>query len=289
MDQAIETLQFCSFFWLLLIFGILHVAGRIISSQRPEGDMYAARVAYGVFLAYAVLGLGHFGFADLSTVAAVLIRALLFAGIIFSATCCVMPPYLVLRDRHRVHQRRIEQLRADRERRKSQEERDRVQREAQRHDAQRRRVFEEADRKQRAEAEVRLRAEQQQRAQAKLRIAQACARCELLFSLYKADIQPRFTRKMLDDFMRKYMQEREGAGIVEKRADELCAIMERHREILKGKSQPMTIDQLATWFLDEKKRIEALAIDDELKDDHLAHLHIRYAELSQQILEKLNP
>lgn len=289
MDTAINVLQRSSVTSLLWILCILTFAARIILCRRPDGCDYAARIGYGVFLAYAFLGLLHFGFGDLSRVAAVLLRALLYAAITFSATGCVIPVYLLLRDCYRTSRRRSEQRRIDRKRRQEQQERDRTQTEAHIQEAQRRRVFEEAERTRKADAESQKRAQQKQREQEKVRIAQACARCELQFNLHRADIQPRFTRKMLDDFMRKYMHDGQPVETVEKRADELCALMERHREILKGRAQPMTLDELAKWFLDEKQRIEALQLDEELKDDHLAHLHIRYAELSQEILEKLNP
>jgi hypothetical protein len=289
MDNAIDVLQKSNFMSLLFILCILIFVARVISSQRPEGLEYAARVGYGVFLAYAILALLHFGFGNLTRVGLVLIRALLFAGIAFGAVSCVMPIYLLVRDSYRVGCQKRDRQRADIKRRKEQEEENRLRQERETRDWERRRVQEDADRVRRHEAEAQQRAEQKRREQEKVRIAQACARCELQFNLHKADIQPRFTRRMLDDFMKKYMREGQAAETVEKRADELCSLMERHREILKGRAEPMTLDQLAEWFLDEKKRIEALHLDDELKDDHLAHLNIRYAELSQQILEKLNP
>ena len=118
---------------------------------------------------------------------------------------------------------------------------------------------------------------------------EARSQCELLFNLHQADIAKRFTRKMFDDYMTKYMADTEDADIVERRGRELREIIEKSLEQTGGRAKPTSIDQLATWFLDEKKRIESLPIDEELKEDHLAHLNIRYAELSQQILEQIRP
>ena len=117
----------------------------------------------------------------------------------------------------------------------------------------------------------------------------ARARCELLFNLYIPDMAGRFNRAMFDSFMNAYMSDAEPPDVVERRTEELCGIMEKHREAVKGSAKPASIDQLATWFLDEKKRIELLPLDDDIKDEHLAHLNIRYSELSQEILEKMKP
>jgi len=125
--------------------------------------------------------------------------------------------------------------------------------------------------------------------QAAQRRQEARSQCELLFNLHSADIANRFTRKMFDDYMAKYMSDAEDADTVERRGVQLRDIIEQCSEQTTGCAKPGTIDQLATWFLDEKKRIETLPLDEELKEEHLAHLNIRYSELSQQILEKIRP
>jgi hypothetical protein len=47
--------------------------------------------------------------------------------------------------------------------------------------------------------------------------------------------------------------------------------------------------ELANWFVAERDRIAAMTIDDELKEEHLVYLNVRYSELSNQLLQKLEP
>jgi hypothetical protein len=289
MSQAVETLQFTDFFPLLFLLCILILAGNAIASRTPDAHIYAARAGYAVFLGYAVVALMHFGSADPSLIAAVLIRALMLAGIAVGASCCTMPVFIVARNKQRELQRRAEQGHHDRQRQRRDEENERLKREAELRDAERRRIQGEADAKYRAEAEAQQRVEQERRQKEKTRVAQACSRCELLFSLYRADIESRFSRDMLDDFMKKYMHEGVPAETVERRADELCAIMERHREIVKGKAQPTTIADLAKWFTDQQQFIEQSPAPADMKENQLIMLSMRYEKLFEEIMRKAQP
>lgn len=289
MDETVEAVQFAEFFPLLFVLCILIFAGNAMSNRTPEGYAYGARAGYAVFLGYAILALLHFGFSDLSMVAVVLIRALMLAGIAVGATCCVMPAFLIVRDKQRELLRRAEQRRLARESRKSYESNERLRRESELRDAERRRIQAEADTKFRAETEARQRIEQERREKEKVKIAQACSRCELLFNLYNADIASRFTRDMLDDFMKKYMHDGVAAETVEQRADELCAIMERHREIVKGKAQPTTVADLAKWFTDQQQLIEQSPAPAEVKDNQVVMLSMRYEKLFEDIMRKAQP
>lgn len=118
---------------------------------------------------------------------------------------------------------------------------------------------------------------------------EARSQCELLFNLHEADINRRFNRQMLNDYMSRYMGDSEPSDVVERRAKELRALIEKHREAVGLGDRPKSIDQLARWFLEEKGRIEALPLDEDLREEHLAMLQIRYAELSQEILETARP
>lgn len=285
----IDSLQSCDFFSLLFLLCILILAGNTIASRSPDAQRYAARAGYAVFLAYAVLALLHFGFSNPSMIAAVLIRALMLAGIAVGATCCIMPAFLIVRDKQRQLVDNAERRRSERERQKNYAANERVRRETDLRDAERRRIQADADAKYRADTEARQRVEQDRREKEKARIAQACSRCELLFSLYKADIESRFTRQMLDDFMKKYMHDGVSAETVQQRADELCAIMERHRETVKGKVQPTTIADLAKWFSEQQQLIQDSAAPADVKDNQLVMLGMRYEKLFEDIMRKAQP
>ncbi|HUY89224.1 MAG TPA: hypothetical protein VMV10_10855 [Pirellulales bacterium] len=132
-------------------------------------------------------------------------------------------------------------------------------------------------------------AEQQRRRDAdQRRRSETRSQCELLFNLHSADIANRFTRKMFDDYMAKYMSDAEDADTVERRGRELSDLIQRHRQQATGEV-PTSLTELAAWFLEEKTRIEGLPLDEEFEEEHLAHLNIRYSELSQGILEKIKP
>ena len=132
-------------------------------------------------------------------------------------------------------------------------------------------------------------ARQLQMEQDSARRREARARCELLYSLHKFDIQDRFKRASLDEYMQKYMNDNEPPEAVERRAVELKAVIEKHCELKGISEKPQSIDQLALWFIDEKTRIEALPLDETMRATHIAHLNMRYAELSQEILESIRP
>lgn len=137
-------------------------------------------------------------------------------------------------------------------------------------------------------AEQRATAERLER-ELRRRRMDARAKCELFFNRCRTEIIARFTKKHLLDFMTRYMNDSEPADVVERRADELCTIMQHHRESLKANAQPTTIGDLASWFLQEKDSIESLPLDEEMKEEHLVHLNIRYSDLSQEILERMKP
>ena len=131
--------------------------------------------------------------------------------------------------------------------------------------------------------------EERTRQEANARRKEARSKCELCFNLHEADIKDRFSRQMLQEYMTKYMGDSETPETVERRAEELRALIDGHREAVGLGDRPQSIDQLARWYLEEKGRIEALPLDAGLRDEHLAQLEIRYADLSQEILEKARP
>lgn len=127
------------------------------------------------------------------------------------------------------------------------------------------------------------------RRNAQQRRVDARASCELLYNLHEADIRDRFNREALDRYMQKYMSDEETAETVERRGEELQGLIEKHCEVKGIVDDPQSIDDLAQWFIDEKNRIELLPLDERMRASHLAHLNMRYAELSQEILEKVRP
>lgn len=121
------------------------------------------------------------------------------------------------------------------------------------------------------------------------RRTEARARCELAYSLHASDISERFPKSMFDAFLQTYMNDSHDAEDVERRGRELQAIIEQHRSKAKPERKPRTIQDLAEWYLREKHRIDSLPLDDELKQEHMAALDMRYAELTQEVLQSMEP
>lgn len=121
------------------------------------------------------------------------------------------------------------------------------------------------------------------------RRTEARAQCELLYTLHAPEIADRFPKSMLDAFMHAYMSDAHAPEDVERRGKELQRIIEQHRQTSKPEKKPRTIQELAEWYLAEKARIEALPLDEEIKEDHRVQLDIRYSELTQSLLQKIEP
>jgi hypothetical protein len=121
------------------------------------------------------------------------------------------------------------------------------------------------------------------------RRSDARARCELAYSLHAKDIADRFPRSMFDAFLQTYMSDTDEPEDVERRGRELEKMIDEHRKSVKPEKRPRTIQDLAEWYLREKQRIDALPLDEELKQEHMAALDMRYAELTQEMLQSLEP
>ena len=91
------------------------------------------------------------------------------------------------------------------------------------------------------------------------------------------------------EYMQQFMSDKESAETVERRAKELRDIIEQHYQQVGGDPGALSIDQLAEWFVEQKKRIEKAPMEDRQKQNLLAQLNRRYAELAQSILEKMSP
>jgi hypothetical protein len=121
------------------------------------------------------------------------------------------------------------------------------------------------------------------------RRVEARASCELAYSLHASDIKKHFSRSMFDAFLQTYMNDADHPDDVERRGRELQQIIDQHRQKVKPEKHTRTIQDLAEWYLREKARIDALPLDEELKQEHAAALDMRYAELTQELLQRIEP
>jgi len=139
------------------------------------------------------------------------------------------------------------------------------------------------------EAAARKQAEETMKGEAQKRREDARASCELFFGLHAAEIGSRYPRDQFDAFVAKYMTDKHAPEDVERRAEQLQALIEQHRELVKPTPRFATIEELARWFQEQKQRIESLPIEEKAKRTHLVELNQRYSELTSELLQKMKP
>jgi hypothetical protein len=76
---------------------------------------------------------------------------------------------------------------------------------------------------------------------------------------------------------------------VEERARQLQTILQQHYERATGSVAFASIEELASWYMEQKRKIEALPLDNSFKQTHLTNLNERYAELTERLLGKMQP
>jgi|GEM_PF-2473174 len=274
---------------LIVLAAILFRVGASMSQSRPRVEAWAWRASAGTFVLDALLYLSHESDPTIATCLAAAIHALIVAWaaigiflIAFSAYALVADFFsgLAARAERQVRVRKDARERAEKEKREAEEKRQR--------DEAWERTRPERERQQREAAERqaldlrRKNAEQKRREDARLR-------CETLYSLQAPVIKKRFNRSMFDAFVAKYMGDNRPADEVEERADQLSSLITQHVNAVVPEVKKADLGEITAWYVNEKERFNALPIDDEVKDEHLRQLEIRYSELTEEFLEKMRP
>jgi hypothetical protein len=143
------------------------------------------------------------------------------------------------------------------------------------------------------EAEEKLKKDEELRATKKAaqeRRNEVKFQCLRFYKLHYPEVSSRFPQSAYDSFVSAYMADSEDPDTVERRGRELRELIESHRARLEPEPEkPKTIADLSEWYLNEEGRIKELPLDDKTKKMQLANLRARYAELSQLILEEMQP
>lgn len=116
---------------------------------------------------------------------------------------------------------------------------------------------------------------------------EAIAACELLYHLRAPDLGERFTREQLGEFVKKFMGADKSIDVIERRAGELQRLIQQHYEAVSPPSRFTDLAELTAWHERQRQQIGSLSVADMYKQDFLVQLNERYAELTQQTLEKL--
>lgn len=182
--------------------------------------------------------------------------------------------WVFLRSVHRVRKRQQEaerqRLREHDEQRHRQEDRERQAREQ-----------EQADR---------LAAERERRAaEAQRRRDEARARCEAFYRVHAPELRDRFPKAEFEEFVARYMNDRQPPDDVERRAEELKGVIRQHSERIEPPKKKMRLADIAEWFLKEKAQIDATPLAEEDKEALVAHLEARYAKLQETYIRSMEP
>ena len=244
--------------------------------------------AFG-FLAYVAAGMSFDGYDPLDCLFAYSVKGAVFAILAIGTSRFVGTLAVWSWDALTFLPRRLAARRAESRRRAEAEARRLQEQEERQRQHEKERIASEERRRSAIEYEKRQQEAARRFATEEQRRSDARAECELCYSQHVKEIARRFPKSMFDAFLRTYMDPNQAVDAVERRAKELQRIIQFHRDAAKPPKKIHTMQDLAAWFLREKEHIESLAVDEELRQDQMVALNVRYSDLAQTILEKMQP
>lgn len=280
--NMIEDGDLCSSLFLLLV--LYWIGGHVVNS-RPELARWGWRGAVGVLVTYVAFRV----FTDAPTTSDemlwILLRGLLAAAFMTALTWILLPVCIAMwsatggrflaaaRDSSRAAQKRVHEQQVAEQRRQEQ--------------LARTREFErsapERERQQR-EAEARARVERDAAETASQRRENARSRVELFFSVNAPEVRNRFTREMLDDYLKRYMGDEKQPEVVEERAEALIGIIRQHLDKVVSPIRRMSFDEILAVFENRKLKIQESSLDPRDKEKLLIQLEDeREAAVTQAI------
>lgn len=289
MERAYQLVRDADFIALFFLACLVFCIGIAFSDRHPRIWNAAAWFGAIALLAYVATAIVLEGYEPLESVAAYVLRGGLAAAIVIGCSRSIgafcawtwhiiapIPSYFAARNA-------AARRRAEAERRRQEEGEERRRRDEQFHrDRERANRLAEQQQKVKTEMACRQATEQERRMEAR-------SGCELCYAMYLNEVADRFPKSVFDAFMEKYMNDVQPAEAVERRSKELRGIIQQHRDAAKPPKKFHSIQELTAWFLNEKTHVESLPIDSDVRDGHLANLNIRYAELTQHMLETMEP
>jgi hypothetical protein len=100
-------------------------------------------------------------------------------------------------------------------------------------------------------------------------------------------IAERFGRAQYQEFVTRFLHDRQAAEEVERFAERLAQLMQSHHDKVKPAPKFATLEALNRWYQEHKLAIMKNA-PPELLGDHLLNLDRRYDELSRRMIEETN-
>lgn len=110
----------------------------------------------------------------------------------------------------------------------------------------------------------------------------ARGRVELFFNVNAPELQNRFTRDMLTDYVTRYMGDERPAELVEERGETLMGVIRQHLDKAVPKGNAQTLDDVLATFEVRMRKIRESGLEDEDKQ----HLLIQLADQREAAVTK---
>ena len=263
---------------LLLLIALLAGVGSAMTNRRDDLHRWGYRIAAGTFVASDVYALAVSYPSSIKACLEVSLGALLLAALALGISWIVLPvsafaaEHLLQPMFNRV---RLAQAYAI----NRQKEKTRLAKNQQDH-AEFERL---ATQREQAACEAAARAAAQ--AQSQKRRAPARAQSEFLYHLYSPEIESRFPRAKFDDFVAKYLSDRQPPEDVEYHADQLRALLDSHVKKAEPRSRFKSLRDLADWYREQQAHVRSADLDPEATEVLLINLEIQYEQLLRQFIQ----
>ena len=268
----------------LLLLVLLLVLGTKLVERDEKLQTLGKKIALGAFFLFVAVLANHQEPSMASAWVAIIVRSLIFAGIVLGAAWTILPSgvfvyehtlgalFRSLDESARASRKREEEKKRALEQQLRNEEWERMRPE-------RERLAKEAALL--AEAQAKLRSAGQKRRE------DARAACELAYAIVAPEIGNRFSKADFTAFVSKYMTDSFPPEQVEERAVQLKAIIQQHQEKIVPAQKFRSMQDLAVWFEQQKSQLEAIS-DVRMRSTLLVQLKERYSELTTQMLSELS-
>lgn len=273
--------------WLGLVFVAVVVGyvGKAMVQHRPNIRPWGGRIALIAFIVFAAKRALQYGEPGTEDLVAAVLHGLLAGAIILGPAWIVLAGVGFCNDRwsemQQAARRRSDQRRREREVRQRQ-------RELARQESERERLAPERELATREAAE-RQRVVEQQRQIESHRREDARVACDLLYALREPDIGDRYSRQRFEEFVSTYLGDSKPIDVFERRAAELQQLIQQHYQAVNPPEKFRNLAELTTWYEEQLTLVENLSIADVYKRDYRAQLNERYSELTDRLLESLEP
>lgn len=260
----------------LLFFVVLLLAiGMRVVGTKPKLKLWAMRFGVVAFVGYLARDVWIYGIAQVDGLISATYRGLLAGGIVIGALSLLLPITVAVCwdfTLARLWQHsRMWWATSDSQHHPATAQQHEDNRDQQQREAERKQVL------------------KQQHAESQRQRASARADLFRQFLALQTSVDGRFSEDHLKQYVTDFMGDEHPAEDVENRGRELATMLTELTTQPTAESESFSLEQLASWFVDQKQRIDELPLQDTIKQRLHAGLNVRYAELTEQLIQGLRP